>query len=198
MNKNETVDESTKVSASEEVKPKENPVEITCLIQTGNQKQTALIALADQKANALIGIMTVVFTILFANIQHLSRLPAAGRIAFFGFLLMEVSGMIFALLVIFPKNISVKGNDKPEQMSNPLFFGMYTRFPEEEYVTYLINKLATGAARQMLVTDYYQVGVILKQKYSQLRYAYLLSAGGFGLFLLALVSGILKAIVSNG
>lgn len=197
MDKNETVYKAVKDPMPEETKPAENPAETTCLMLTGNNKQTALTVLADQKANALIGVLTVIFSILFANIQHLSRLPLAGRIAFFGFVLMEVFGMIFALLVIFPKNITVKGYEKPEQMPNPLFFGMYTLFPEQDYVTYLMDRLASGAARQLMATDYYQVGIILKQKYKQLRSAYLMSAVGFGLFLLALLSGVLRTIVSG-
>jgi hypothetical protein len=199
VNKNKTAVKATNVTVSEEVKPNENSGEIVSAMQIVHYNQSRLIILADQKANALIGMLTVVFTILFANIQHLSKLPVSGQIAFFGFLLMEVSGIIFALLVIFPKNISRKGPEKPEQMSNPLFFGAYTQFGEDEYVTCLMNRLISGvAARQLLLIDYYQVGIVLKQKYRQLRRAYILAVGGLVLLLPWLAAGILKTIVLGG
>jgi hypothetical protein len=199
VNEKEKSAESTNLTAAEEAKPKENPGDVIGALQAVHQCQTRLVILADQKANALIGVLTVVFTILFTNAQHLFRLPLAGQIGFFCFLIMEMAGVVFALLAIFPKNISGKIHEKPEQMSNPLFFGVYTQFKQEDYVTYLMSRLTSGAsARRLLLTDYYQVGTILKQKYSQLRRAYMLAVGGFALLLLGLAIGFLVTIISGG
>lgn len=198
MNENETTAESTRAIAPEKDKPTENPGDVIGALQAVHQCQTRLVILADQKANALIGVLTVVFTILFTNAQHLSRLPLVGQIGFFCFLIMEMAAVVFALLAIFPKNISGKIHEKPEQMSNPLFFGVYTQFEQEDYVTYLMSKLTSGtSARRLLLTDYYQVGTILKQKYSQLRRAYMLAVGGFALLLLGFAAGFLVTIATG-
>lgn len=198
MKKNGSEPESINVISSTESPSADKTKEVLGMIQTVHKSQSRLIVLADQKANALIGILTIIFTILFSNIQRLSELHLIGQIAFFCFILMEVGGVAFALLVIFPKNISVKCPETIEQMSNPLFFGIYTHFKEQEYVTYLLNKLHTEvSASELLLTNYYQVGTILKKKYSQLKRAYMLAAGGFTFLLIGLMAGFLSTIIEG-
>jgi hypothetical protein len=171
---------------------------VICTMRTAHQNQSKLIALADQKANALIGVLAVVFSILFTSAQHIFALPLVSQIAFLGFLLTEIIGIAYALLVIFPKNISIKRCKTPEDMSNPLFFGAYTQFDEQEYIPYLAGQLITGeSACELLLSDFYQVGMVLKCKYGLLRRAYLLAVSGFILLLLGLASGFLLTMISG-
>lgn len=171
---------------------------IICTLRSAHQNQTRLITLADQKANALIGALALIFTILFANTQQILTLPLISRIAFLGFLIAEIIGIAYALLVIFPKNIKMKKCNTPEEVSNPLFFGAYTQFEEDEYVPYLSEQLSTGdSAHQLLIKDFYQVGTVLKCKYGLLRRAYIMAVSGFIILLLGLAAGLLILTITG-
>ena len=75
-------------------------------LRTVHQNQMQLILLADQKANILIGIVAVIFTILFTNTNFLTNISQWLLVPFACFLLVEVMFVVLALLVIFPKNIN--------------------------------------------------------------------------------------------
>lgn len=188
------MDEDQKVSPPPK-QTMEDIQQIICAIRTSHQTQSRLIVLADQKANALIGVLVVAFTILFSKIQQPPDLSLISQIAFIAFLLLALTGIIFALMVIFPKNIAGKKSETLEQIPNPLFFGVFTQFEQEEYVDYLTDQLATGAsAMKLFMTDYYQVGMVLKQKYSQLRWAYMLTICGFAVLLIGLAINFIISI----
>ena len=148
-------------------------------LRTVHQNQTQLVVLADQKANILIGIVAVVFTILFTKTHFLTNIHERLLIPFVCFLLMEVLAAFLALFVILPKKIVRPESMKIEDVSNPLFFGIFTKFKQDEYVTFLSDKLIDNqSARVLLITDIYQQGGVLKRKYSLLRYAYTVAAIG--------------------
>ncbi|MCK4711122.1 MAG: hypothetical protein KAU21_21095 [Gammaproteobacteria bacterium] len=129
--------------------------------------------LADQKANILIGVVAIICTIVFTKSDILTTMNGSLLIPFICFLVLEVLAMFLALLVILPKNINRQNLIKLEDASNPLFFGVFTNYSEQEYVDFLINHMNDDqSARTLLATDLYQVGIVLKKKYSLLKYAY--------------------------
>ena len=138
-----------------------------------HQTQTQLVLLADQKANILIGVVAIICTIVFTKSDILTTMNGSLLIPFICFLVLEVLAMFLALLVILPKNINRQNLIKLEDASNPLFFGVFTNYSEQEYVDFLINHMNDDqSARTLLATDLYQVGIVLKKKYSLLKYAY--------------------------
>ena len=97
---------------------------------------------------------------------------------------MEVLAAFLVLFVILPKKIVRPESMKIEDVSNPLFFGIFTKFKQDEYVTFLSDKLIDNqSARTLLITDIYQQGGVLKRKYSLLRYAYTAAVTGVALLL---------------
>ena len=157
-------------------------------LRTVHQNQTHLITLADQKANILIGIVAVIFSILFTNTHFLTNIHQWLLIPFICFLLVELMVVILALLVILPKNITRIRRRKLEDMSNPLFFGSFIQFKEDEFVKFLFNDLNNDRiARIYLIKDIYQTGIVLKKKYVLLRYAYIFAVIGVVLLLSLIV-----------
>lgn len=148
-------------------------------LRTVNQNQTQLVILADQKANILIGVVVVIMTILFAR-NKLSFDGAISQILPFAiFFVMEIIAAFLALLVIIPKNIDHAKLASVNDMTNPLFFGVFTKAAEEDYVEYMMQRLRDDhAARVMLVRDIYQTGGVLKRKYVLLKYAYAIAILG--------------------
>ena len=151
--------------------------DIIYTLRTAHQNQMQLIVLADHKAHILIGVVTVTFTLLFTQAHLLAHLEEQFFLPFASFLGLEVLALLLALLVLLPTNIGRLKGMKIEKMPNPLFFGFFTNFTEEEYVTFLCEKLTDDrAARILLIKDLYRLGVVLKRKYRLLKHAYIAAA----------------------
>jgi len=75
-----------------------------------------------------------------------------------------------------------------DNMPNPLFFGFFTKFKEDEFVSY-ISKLmiSDDAARRLLEKDMYQMGVVLNKKYMLLKAAYIFAVMGLFLLIFSMV-----------
>lgn len=158
-------------------------------LRTACQSQGRLVLLADQKANALIGVMTLIFTILLTKSDYLITLGGCFSVAIVGFMLIELSAVLMALLVILPQTIKRAKVPSLDQVSNPLFFGFFSQFEEGEFCDFMSNRLVNDrAARELLITDLYQVGVVLQRKYHRLRLAYLLSSAGIVLLFCLVVA----------
>lgn len=64
-------------------------------------------------------------------------------------------------------------------MPNPLFFGFFSVYSESEYVDYMTKKLVDNdSARELLLKDLYQVGKVLKRKFTLLKFAYTFATAG--------------------
>ena len=86
-----------------------------------------------------------------------------------------------------PKTIGQLNTTKIENIPNPFFFGFFTRFREDEFLEYLSRELNDDkSARNLLAKDLFQIGFVLKKKYSLLKYAYLLTVTG--VILLAVIT----------
>ncbi|AFZ45676.1 hypothetical protein PCC7418_3566 [Halothece sp. PCC 7418] len=154
-------------------------------IRTVCQNQTQLIMLADQKANILIGIISVVFTIFFTRVHFITGLNQWLTIPLAGFVIVETVAAFLALLVIFPRQTKRPKTQSVEELANPLFFGNFSQFKRQDIVDFLVENMDDNySARSILITDLYQAGMVLKDKYTLLRYAYLCTI--FGVVLMAL------------
>jgi len=162
-----------------------NSLDIIHALRTAHQYQTQLIILADQKANILIGIVAIILTILFTRADFLTKIDAWLLIPLAGFVSVEVAALFLALLVIMPKTVGRLKTMHIEDLPNPLFFGFFTKFKEQEYVTYLTNKLDSNlSARELLTSDLYQIGLVLQKKYTLLKQAYSLAVVGIILLII--------------
>ena len=165
-------------------------------LRTVHQNQTQLNLMADQKANILIGTLVLVFTVVLTQLMTVAEQPFQYLLPIAILLFCEMLALILTTLVLLPKNIAgLIGSQAPqsiEQMPNPFFFGFFTRYTEQEYQKFLAKRLIDDdSAHKLLISDIYQIGVILKRKYTLLRWAYLFALAGVAL---ALVTGLVLMI----
>ena len=141
------------------------PVNAAHLMRTSQLAQLQLSAMADTKANIVMGATFVIFTITIGQAQDASAplpLLILGGAAFFS--------AIFAVLAVLP--VTRKG--KPTAKSNILFFGVFTQMEEGEFIETIVSRLHTDdSIYRTMARDIYQAGMVLqKKKYRLLGYAY--------------------------
>ena len=148
-------------------------------LRTAHQNQTQLNLMADQKANILIGTLVLVFTVVMTRILTLSGSITTDMLPLVVFMVLELIPLVLTVMVLIPKNITGRVVKDIDEVSNPLFFGMFTQFSEAQYQAYLTQILTDNeAARRLLIKDIYQVGQVLRRKYGLLRMAYLFAMFG--------------------
>ncbi len=161
-------------------KPENKPNhDVIQTLRTAHQNQTQLNLMADQKANILIGTLVLMFTVVLTRMLTVLDDNQGLMLPLMVFVLMQLIPLVLTVLVLIPKNISGQKNRPIEQMSNPLFFGFFTRYSQQQYSDYLCQLLTDNdSARQLLINDIYQIGLILKRKYRLLRLAYVFALLG--------------------
>lgn len=149
-------------------------------LRTAHQNQTQLNLMADQKANILIGTLVLMFTVIFTRLLTLSEFDKQIILPLTVFIVLELIPIVLTTLVLVPKNIQGLKGVAIENMPNPLFFGFFTSYSEQEYADYMANTLCDNQSAQLfLVKDIYQIGLILKRKYRLLKQAYTSAMIGF-------------------
>ena len=149
-------------------------------LRTAHQNQTQLNLMADQKANILIGTLVLMFTVVFTRLLTLSEFNPQVILPLAVFVVLELVPIILTTLVLIPKNIGGLKGITIENMPNPLFFGFFTYFTEQQYTDFIATKLSDNqSAQNFLVKDIYQIGLVLKRKYNLLKLAYLSAMIGF-------------------
>ncbi len=148
-------------------------------LRTAHQNQTQLNIMADQKANILIGALVLMYTVVFTRILTLAEYSDQVMVPLAAFIVLEILPLVLTIMVLIPKNIKgVKGIEITD-IPNPLFFGFFTHFSEQEYLDYMHKELVdNNNARDLLIKDFYQIGNILKKKYYFLRLAYIFAMIG--------------------
>ncbi len=135
--------------------------------------------MADQKANILIGTLVLMFTVVLTRLLQLVEVNSQLILPLMVFVLMQLIPLVLTVLVLIPKNINGPKAGDITQIGNPLFFGFFTRYSEQDYIDYLNNILCDDeSARTLLMKDIYQIGMILKRKYILLRLAYIFALLG--------------------
>ena len=158
-------------------------------INHGNQMRLGL--MADAKANIMITVTSIVFSVTVANLDNeVMRWPllafACG--CFFS--------LLFAIFAIIPKTDYPKTKngeiDRESPLFNPLFFGHFAHLPIEEYKEDYVDTLMTDdKIYDAMAGDIYGQGKILAlKKYKYLKWSY-------NSFLLGMSSAIIVFIIQN-
>ncbi len=160
-------------------------------LRTAHQNQTQLNLMADQKANILIGTLALVFTVVLTKLLTLVDNQAL-LISLVVFILLQMVPLALTVMVLIPKNITGKSTANINDIKNPLFFGFFTQYSQQQYSDFMHGLLVDNeSARQLIINDIYQIGVILRRKYMLLRLAYIFALLGF---LMAAIVGLLMSI----
>jgi hypothetical protein len=159
------------------------------LLRLTLQNHLQLSEMADAKANIIIGISTVVFSLLLPQIQAQGFVPY----------LMSLS--ITVVLSAFTGILSVTPRTKglltffwpfqkkkiPKLKFNPLFFAAFINMPEADYVDYMFDNVLQNETDvyEAILVDLHRLGKILERKYKYLSYGYFIFA--VGLFISAVL-----------
>ena len=151
-------------------------------VNHGNQMRLGL--MADAKANIMITVASVVFSVAIANLDNeLVKWPLL-TFAFGCFF-----ALLFAIFAIIPKTDypkDVTGDiDRKSPFFNPLFFGHFAHLPIDEYKDDYAETLMTDdSVYDALAGDIYGQGKVLAlRKYKFLKWSYMS-------FLLGMISAV--------
>jgi len=151
------------------------------LLRTAQQHHVSLSAMADQKANIMIGVSAVIFSMLLGYTQKEGlKLPVGILFA------STFSAAIASILAVMP---AIKTPAKPDAAVNPLFFGSFSTKSPQEYCEEMEKILSSDDTiyTAMAMDMYYLGGVLYRKKYRFLGYSYRLFITGL---ILAFVTGI--------
>lgn len=140
------------------------------LIRTCQAHHVTLSAMADQKANIIIGVNSVIFALV---VKEAAQNPAL--------LVLAASSGLAAVLCMLAVVPSIGRPPKgPAAPPNLLFFAGFTQMSEAEWVDWLMRTNADDHAIQMaMARDVYQLGQVLAQKkYKYLGWGYRVFIGG--------------------
>lgn len=125
-------------------------------LRTTHQHQSRLLALADLKARILVGILAVILTIIFTNADFLADVGSNFLIPLVSFIVLEVAALVLALLVIMPKNHRASACSWYRKHAEPVLFGFFSLFSQDEYLGYLTRRINDSqSARHFLAKDHY-------------------------------------------
>ena len=146
--------------------------DVIVALRTAQQHQVQLNLLADQKANINIGFTLFFITLSQSQLSLVESEQEFFRIGFVLLILSIATSLLLALVVVLPRTGKTRIQN-PEQMTNPFYFGMFSQLKQEDYVSYISEKVSdNAAAHRILTTDIYQIGTVLKRKYRLLRFSY--------------------------
>tara|TARA_B100000949_G_C14282079_1_gene452272 strand:+ start:1200 stop:1820 length:621 start_codon:yes stop_codon:yes gene_type:complete len=150
-----------------------NRTSVDNILRLNYNYQLRLTLMADTKANIMITVSSIVFSITIANITT--------ELLFYPLLALgicSVIALVCAIIVIMPKIDFPKTKtgkiDKTSPFYNPLFFGHFAHISILEYKQEYAKRLQTDAQIiNALTGDLYGIGrVIATNKFKYLRYSY--------------------------
>lgn len=146
------------------------------LLRNMQQELVSLSSQADFKASILITACSVVLTIGAAQVRGTDLGWELGVLAAF-----LLGAMVFAALCVLPSFRSLSKADAAQERRNPLFFGNFTHWTEDEYVD-VLGRISHDDAEVYTTQarDLHQQGsYLVTHKYRFLRVGYALFLGGF-------------------
>ena len=151
-----------------------NRTSVDNILRLNYSNQLRLTLMADTKANIMITVSSIVFSITLANMESdMLRYPLMS-LGFF-----SVIALVCAIIVIMPKINYPKNEhgqiDKTSPFYNPLFFGHFAHIPIKEYKEEYAKRLMSDEhIIDALTSDIYGVGrVIATNKFKYLRFSYM-------------------------
>jgi hypothetical protein len=156
------------------------------LFRSTYQNQSSLIQMADNKANIIISINTMIISSIIAITGYGA---VAGKIDTYDskvlipivlIILSSLVSVIFAIQAARPKLIKAKNIGGSMQKSSILFFGVIAQHTQQSYLDEMKKLLDSGTELyEHMTIDLYNQGLILKRKYNLLVYAYQVFMFGF-------------------
>ena len=165
-------DGESKINHFEKVPENRTAVDNILRLNHGNQMRLGL--MADAKANIMITVASIVFSITIANLDNeVMKWPLLA------FALGSFFSLLFAIFAIIPSTDypKIKGSneiDRDSPLFNPLFFGHFAHLPIEEYKEDYANTLMTDdKVYDAMAGDIYGQGKVLAlNKYKFLKWSY--------------------------
>ena len=156
------------------------------LFRSTYQNQSNLIQMADNKANIIISINTMIISSIIAITSYGA---VAGKINTYEYQVMIpimaivlscLVSVIFAIQAARPKLIKAENKGGSMQKSSLLFFGVISSYTQQGYIDEMNRLLDAGnELYEHMTIDLYNQGLILKRKYNLLVYAYQIFMIGF-------------------
>jgi len=164
-------DGQSKINHFAEVPEDRTAVDNILRVNHGNQMRLGL--MADAKANIMITVTSIVFSVTVANLDNeLMRYPL------FAFAFGCFFSLLFAIFAIIPKTNYPKDRngdiDRKSPIFNPLFFGHFAHIDVDEYKEDYAHILMTDdTIYDALAGDIYGQGKVLAlSKYKYLKWSY--------------------------
>ena len=145
------------------------------ILRINVNNQVRLTVMADQKANIMITVASIVFSVTVANLNNeVMKWP----LLFFAFgCTISLLAAIFAIIpqTGYPKIPGTNEIDRESPAFNPLFFGHFAHIPIEEYKEDYAETLMTDdRIYDALAGDIYGIGTtLMNNKYKWLRRSYM-------------------------
>ena len=165
-------DGASKINHFEEVPEDRTAVDNILRVNHGNQMRLGL--MADQKANIMITVASIVFSITIANLDN-----EVMKYPLLTFAVGSFFSLLFAIFAIIPSTDypTKKGSkeiDRESPLFNPLFFGHFAHLSIEEYKEDYAETLMTDdKVYDAMAGDIYGQGKVLAlNKYKFLKWSY--------------------------
>ena len=145
------------------------------ILRINVNNQVRLTVMADQKANIMITVASIVFSVTVANLNNeVMKWP----LLFFALgCTVSLLAAIFAIIpqTGYPKKPGTNEIDRDSPSFNPLFFGHFAHIPIEEYKEDYAETLMTDdRIYDALAGDIYGIGTtLMNNKYKWLRRSYM-------------------------
>jgi hypothetical protein len=156
------------------------------LFRVTYQNQSRLIQLADNKANIIISISTMIISSIIAITGYgavagkLNTYDSKVMVPIFMILLSCLASVILAIQAARPKLIKARKIGGEKQKTSLLFFGVISSYSQQAYLEEMKKLLDSGNdLYEHMTVDLYNQGLILKRKYNLLVYAYQVFMFGF-------------------
>ena len=183
-------DGESKINPFEKVPEYRTSVDNILRVNHGNQMRLGL--MADQKANIMITVASIVFSITIANLDN-----EVMKYPLLTFAVGSFFSLLFAIFAIIPSTDypTKKGSkeiDRESPLFNPLFFGHFAHLSIEEYKEDYAETLMTDdKVYDAMAGDIYGQGKVLAlNKYKFLKWSY-------SSFLWGMVGAIIVFLVQN-
>ena len=153
----------------------ENRTAVDNILRVNHGNQMRLGLMADAKANIMITVASIVFSITIANLDN-----EVMKYPLLTFAVGSFFSLLFAIFAIIPSSNypKIKGTqeiDRKSPLFNPLFFGNFAHLPIEDYKEDYVDTLMTDdKIYDAMAGDIYGQGKVLAlNKYKFLKWSYM-------------------------
>jgi len=172
-------------SGTQQKKKKEGKGQET-LFRVAYRNQIALVQIADNKANLIISINTMIISSIIAVsgygiVADRFQYDKSSIIVPIALILLScLTSAIFAIQAAKPKLINPGSVDAGKSKSSLIFFGVIAQYNQEEYLQRMKTLLASDAdIYETMSIDLHNQGMILTRKYKLINTAYRIFMFGF-------------------